>query len=91
MVEIWWQNCQGNESRGTIDLKRRYRPLVPEDEPGRYVETGNRSIRKVSVAADMKRVKVPIPGTATLNPASLRITHSRFRLAGQQEVTTFRE
>ena len=39
----------------------------------------------------MKRVKVPIPGTATLNPASLRITHSRFRLAGQQEVTTFRE
>lgn len=21
MVEIWWQNCQGNESRGTIDQK----------------------------------------------------------------------
>jgi len=39
----------------------------------------------------MNSVKVPILGNATLNPASLQETHSRLRLAGQQEVTTFRE
>ena len=67
-MEIGWQNCHGNESRGTIGLKEDTDDWMPEDGPGRYVETGNRSIRHLSAATDMNRVKVPISRERNVKP-----------------------